>query len=259
MVSQNGISGAVIGAGDSAMFVQAIAGLVHTEPKMLEMRDGTQVAIVDGKVWGFGEKREFTPDAIHVSTLTAIRDAMQNMTFEPGVLIHVLNPTTVQIIAPNVGREKQTFCYVYSSASVPSLNAGSYMDVESFIVALLTKFGDTSERKRILDYVAELKGGLLAEIVDNGVNQVTTTRRGITRAGQDSFENPVSLSPYRTFPEVDQPFSPFVLRLRQQQNGDQITAQAALFESDGGAWQADAIKNIGEWLREELPDATILA
>ncbi|MEB9782308.1 hypothetical protein P4K16_30685, partial [Bacillus cereus] len=57
--------------------------------------------------------------------------------------------------------------------------------------------------------------------------------------------NPVQLSPYRTFVEVEQPESKFVFRMREG-------ARCGLFEADGGAWKLEAMNNIKEYLKEAL-------
>lgn len=61
--------------------------------------------------------------------------------------------------------------------------------------------------------------------------------------------NPVTLRPYRTFSEVEQPSSEFIFRINQ-------LANMALFEADGGKWRLDAINNIANYLKEELADQT---
>ena len=59
------------------------------------------------------------------------------------------------------------------------------------------------------------------------------------------FKNPAPLRPLRTFPEVEQPVSPFVVRFKEGK-------KAALFNADGGAWKVAAVKSIGSFLRKEL-------
>ena len=54
--------------------------------------------------------------------------------------------------------------------------------------------------------------------------------------------------PRRTFPEIDQPESPYILRLREG-------PQAALFRADDQAWRVEAIASIGAWLQDRLQAA----
>ena len=57
----------------------------------------------------------------------------------------------------------------------------------------------------------------------------------------------LTLAAYRTFIEIDQPERKFVLRM---QSGPRV----ALLEADGGAWKNEAIRNIENYLMEELSE-----
>jgi len=59
--------------------------------------------------------------------------------------------------------------------------------------------------------------------------------------------------PFRTFREVLQPASPFVLRVQAGAQGGLPTV--GLFEADGGAWRLSAVEGIRGWLAHELPDS----
>ena len=56
---------------------------------------------------------------------------------------------------------------------------------------------------------------------------------------------------YRTFLEVEQPKSEFILRMEQDKY-DGIAC--AIFEADGGAWKIAATKAIKDYLQFELAD-----
>ena len=66
--------------------------------------------------------------------------------------------------------------------------------------------------------------------------------------------SPCSLRPFRTFPEVEQPMSKFIFRMRERRDE---TIESALYEADGGAWRNEARKNICGYLREKLKDTGI--
>ncbi|OSB00487.1 hypothetical protein B2H85_13365, partial [Clostridium botulinum] len=55
----------------------------------------------------------------------------------------------------------------------------------------------------------------------------------------------VTLAPYRTFPEIEQPLSRFIFRMQQGPS-------AAIYEADGGAWRNQAMQRIKAYLEEEL-------
>lgn len=70
-------------------------------------------------------------------------------------------------------------------------------------------------------------------------------RAGVTLKGREAVDNPFVLAPYRTFPEVTQPSSPYILRIRDVQNS---LPTAMLVEADVGAWRLAAVQNIKSWL-----------
>ncbi|PFR65873.1 hypothetical protein COK29_26730, partial [Bacillus cereus] len=59
--------------------------------------------------------------------------------------------------------------------------------------------------------------------------------------------NPVSLQPYRTFVEVEQPKSNFIFRMKDG-------PRCSIHEADGGAWKLQAMNNIEDYLTTALAD-----
>lgn len=84
-----------------------------------------------------------------------------------------------------------------------------------------------------------------------------TARSGIARVEEISVPNPVFLAPFRTFREITQPLSPFVLRMKQGREGGLPTV--ALFEADGGKWKLDAIQFIRDYLEGKIETVPIIA
>ena len=84
---------------------------------------------------------------------------------------------------------------------------------------------------------------------DNGVSQVTTVKSGVASKSKAVAPNPVTLKPYRTFHEVEQPSSNFVFRIDK-------CAEMALFEADGGMWVSEAKQNVANYLTKELTEYT---
>ena len=83
---------------------------------------------------------------------------------------------------------------------------------------------------------------------DDGVSQQATVKSGVTSVASVKVPNPVTLKPFRTFAEAEQPESKFVFRMRKNDDG----VKAALIEADGGAWKVQAIQNIANYLDEHL-------
>jgi hypothetical protein len=66
----------------------------------------------------------------------------------------------------------------------------------------------------------------------------------------------VKLSPYRTFREVEQPESEFLLRVRLDNND---APAVALFEADGGAWINQAMENVVNYIQSLVADIPVIA
>lgn len=124
---------------------------------------------------------------------------------------------------------------------------GQFQSIEETIIALQSQFAHTPDRDSVLQVLGNLRDERIKSYSDDGITQAVTTRQGIARAEQTEVPRIVTLKPYRTFAEVDQPESPFLLRLKQGQTENQAPT-AALFEVDGGRWKLQAIENIKAFL-----------
>lgn len=127
-------------------------------------------------------------------------------------------------------------------------NFGNWMSIEDFIISAQCLFVETDNKKRMIDFISTVAGNDVTTVGDDGVSQSVTTKRATSgRSEIGKFSPMITLKPIRTFSDVDQPESLFLLRLRQQDKG---LPSVALFEADGGAWKDEACRRIAEWLRK---------
>jgi len=190
-----------------------------------------------------------------LSTLGSVRDyvAGNKDALDIGTLAaHVVSPSTVHLIGPLDARSRHREVLV--SATVADMTdgfLGRFMSLEDFVLGLQVRFADADERKRILSILSNVKSQTVKTALDDGVTQVVEARAGVALVSDIAVPNPILLCPYRTFRDVVQPSSLFVLRLRS----GQTLPEAGLFEADGGAWKLQAIERIREWLTSALPPA----
>ena len=130
-------------------------------------------------------------------------------------------------------------------ATVPVIPFSNWRDQEEFNIMLQSMFIDDADRNLVLDFASHLKIEKGAEVQDNGISQMATVRDGVASLAQAKTPNPVTLRPYRTFNEVEQPASQFVFRINK-------SANLALFEADGGKWKLEAVESIANYLKNEL-------
>ena len=119
------------------------------------------------------------------------------------------------------------------------------LDYESMMIALKSKFVQTPELLELVKLLGSITEQSSAQVSDDGFSQNVVVRKGIALKDNKTINPIVKLKPYRTFAEIDQPESEFLLRLSDGAN-------VALYEADGGAWKLEARKRIADYLREAL-------
>jgi hypothetical protein len=116
---------------------------------------------------------------------------------------------------------------------------------EDFIIGLQSHFQDSEDLKKLLDLASHIDLKESVKLADTGVSQEVTAQKGVAFREQVEVKARLSLKPFRTFRELDQPASDFIFRVK---NG----VGFALFEADGGAWKIAAINAIAAWLKNRL-------
>lgn len=121
--------------------------------------------------------------------------------------------------------------------------ADCWMEHDQAMIALRTKFQENDGSIYLIDLLSRImtEGSVTSE--DNGVSQQVTVQKGVSLVGRENVRPIVKLKPYRTFWELDQPESEFLVRVKE---GGKI----GLFEADGGAWKYKARIAIRDYLRE---------
>jgi hypothetical protein len=247
--------------------IQAIQAGVT--PKELEI-DGRSYVTNGGVML---PPNEPTPNPITIQTLTGIVDYLRSNVEAPqdeySLFLHVKDYDTVRLLTAYHDRAKHRATLIEANCSSivgGGFSFGTYQPIEAVIIGLQSRFVETEDRNAILEVLGNLKDERVSNFGDDGVSQSVTTRKGIALGEKTVVPRIVTLKPYRTFPEIEQPASQFILRLRQaQRDGEPPTA--ALFEADGGRWKLDAIKAIGEYLEIhvirtdgfDLPNVPIIA
>ena len=215
------------------------------------------------------DDRVYTTKALHpvegpsvttmtIHTLTGIVDYINDKVddLEKPLFIHIESATVVKLYSYLEGQFPRRKEYLSAAFLGETFKFGRFMDLEPFIIALQSQFVQTDTRAVLLKFVGNVVGENVMTFADDGVSQSVAGRVGISSVSEMNVPNPVSLIPYRTFPEVDQPVSEFVFRLK---NHDGQPPQCGLFAADGGYWQNDAIQSIKNWLVDQELKIPIIA
>lgn len=165
--------------------------------------------------------------------------------FDAGSFVNVVSPTRVELVTPVQGEDAVRQTFAIAEARLPKLRVGEWLAPKDLGVHLRTCFVETVERDELVAFIGQISDKAEVQTKDDGVAQATTVRSGISMLKEGTVPSPVTLAPFRTFHDVDQPDSPFVFRLDKA--GEKVVG--AIFEADGGAWQHDAAEAVAEYLR----------
>jgi hypothetical protein len=142
-----------------------------------------------------------------------------------------------------------------ANAQACAFKFGHFYQHENFMIALQSLFVEDAMRNGLISVIGNIKAETGVTVADDGMAQVVTSKAGIALVAPSVVPNPILLAPWRTFREIAQPESLFVIRLAA---GEKLPT-VALFEADGAGWQLDAIASIKDYLRGKLPDMQIIA
>ncbi|VLU60609.1 phage protein [Streptococcus pneumoniae] len=153
------------------------------------------------------------PKTLELSTLTSLVDYLKtdlNNLKNQRLIVAVEKNDEVCVWSENDEIEHRTLL-VDVKARIPELSFGRFLSSEQFNIMLQSNFIDDNDRGTLLEFASALKIENGAEIEDNGVSQVATVKTGVASLAKGKAPNPVTLRPYRTFSEVEQPGKPICL------------------------------------------------
>jgi len=158
--------------------------------------------------------------------------------------VHIEGHDTVRLITDvNVDGIRQV--PASASASFEPYPFDEWVSSEDFMLYLKTKFVETPDLEFISKLISTIKLSKEDEIKDNGVSQTVSCKSGVHLVQDKPIPKTVTLRPYRTFMEIGQPASEFILRVR-----DSGGAQFKLVDADADMWKLVAKASIVEHLAE---------
>ena len=195
-------------------------------------------------------KREM-PDPVEFNTLTGLVDIIRNEgALQPWRLFVRVVSARVVVVYTAFAEwdELQPYTHISlyrTAADVPSITTDTPMSHERAIVELRSLYLPGEDRDYLLDLLSTMSVGEEVKSDDNGVTQTATVKQGVQLKTTVPVRSIVTLQPFRTFLEVEQPSSDFLLRVGK-------SGEITLRDADGGAWKLDAKRKIAAWLAQAL-------
>lgn len=121
------------------------------------------------------------------------------------------------------------------------------MEHEEAMINLRACFVQGEGPAYLLDLLSTITEEQGVQQKDNGLNQTVTVKKGISLVERVGVKPRVLLAPFRTFREVEQPESEFLVRVL---SGSRIM----LKEADGGMWRLEARRRIKAYFDVQLKD-----
>lgn len=191
---------------------------------------------------------------LHTNSLSSVADYIKSnadfdaLASDGRKIIHVEDEKTVWLYT-EMNSFKKRSVLLLASAWVSSFPFGQWLSLENFIISVQANFVTDEHRDELLSFVATVKQDTGVEQQDDGVTQKVTTRSGVSLSRTSKVPNPITLRPFRTFSEVEQPESAFVFRIKAEEG---CGVKAALFAADGDAWRHDAILKIRDYFQTHV-------
>ena len=203
------------------------------------------------------EPDELPPDRFNTNSLCAITEYINknvnpvDATSGRRYIIHVDSPTKV-ILKREQNGIKNVHELVLCEAIGVKFPFNQYIFPEDFLIKLQTSFenDDKGNRNNLIAIASNISNKMEDGIVDDGISQTVTVKKGVALKTRETIVNPIVLIPHRTFTEVQQPASPFVFRI----NAEGREPRCALFDDNSGMWQIEAMENIRNYFRERFAD-----
>lgn len=131
-------------------------------------------------------------------------------------------------------------------ADAPGLRTG-FRGREVALIELRSLFIPSEGTAYLLDLLSRMTDENSVTTRDNGVTQQVEAKQGVSLNVLVDVKPRVQLRPFRTFLEVEQPESEFLIRVDAEEG-------IGFFEADGGIWKLEAKKNIAKYFETHLTD-----
>lgn len=190
----------------------------------------------------------FHPDTLPLNSLDALVKLVRTEASEQDTPLYITIPDhmTVRCFGqPDAaGRYFRQVYYEVNATDVPGWDSGVRLGFEEIQIALRTRFQETPDALYAMKLLSDITSGGKITLNDNGIATSVVTQKGVALQSNEAIRPIVKLKPYRTFQEVEQPESAFLIRVSER--GISFT------EADGGMWKLAARETIKKFLEERL-------
>ena len=221
--------------------------------KEIERMSAPTIHEVDGSVYSnqqmvLVQDRKPMPSCIDLTGLDSVCKMVRNEAEHVGlqIFIQVKDYKSVSVFTALDADEDRLYLYK-CVADTPVVTTGRFMAYENAIIELRSLYIPNEGTEYLLRLLSSISNESKVTSSDNGVTQQVEARSGIALNSMVKVEPRVSLQPFRTFVEVAQPESEFLLRINER-------GEIGFFPADGGVWKLEATRDVAAYFEEKLQD-----
>lgn len=187
---------------------------------------------------------------IHLSSLDALVKFVKTEAVKNYSIVYITIPDHMRVDCFTRPCEdllmSREYLYTADATDVPGWDAKVSLSFEEALIALRTRFQPATDTEYALRLLSNITTGGKVTYNDNGVATSIVTKRGIDLQGNEAIKPIIKLRPYRTFQEVAQPESQFLIRINER--------NITFIEADGGMWKLEARNTVKKYLEEALKE-----
>ena len=223
-----------------------------TQPQIAEISGSTFVIAPGGSATEVRPKIDH-PDTLDLHSLDALvklvrTEAAKGLTGDSLFTLYITVPDhlTVRCFGqpqPDARFFRQVY-YEAKATDVPGWGEKVQLGFEEAQIALRTRFQETPDTIYAMKLLSDICCGAKVVYNDNGIATTVTTQKGVALQSNEQVRPIITLKPYRTFQEVEQPESIFLIRVNER--GISFT------EADGGMWKLRARETVKSFLENAL-------
>lgn len=157
----------------------------------------------------------------------------------------------ISVISDEFGPFKQRETFIRAMAYHQEHLFDKWMALQDFIIYATTSFIRNKNIEEIVRISSNVVAKAEIKVVDNGFTDNVTVKNGVHMVDTIDIPNPVTLQPFMTFPDIEQPDREFSFRLRR----DKERIECALFASRSVEWKNTTIIAIAEHVKGSLLNA----
>ena len=223
-------------------FVEKIAEMAA--PKTYEVNGKTFAS----KGLSLVEAPATSPREIEVNGLDSVCKLVRHEAERIGMRLFVQIKSYREVeVFSTYGKEFRRFYLYKCVADTPSITMDRFMAYEKAVIELRSLYIPNDDTGYLLGLLSSISKESKVTSSDNGVTQKVEAKAGIALNTMVEIKPRVSLRPFRTFIEVEQPESEFLLRIDND-------GCVGLFPADGGVWKLEASRNVAGYFEKELED-----